>query len=71
MIVLSRLTKTVVFSIGVISILQLGEFLRNSNNAWIENTGMGVSLLAVVLTGVYLYKTTPIIIEEIKLRLKK
>jgi len=62
--------KTVLYSIGVISVIQLGSVFMSSPNVWIGVLGIGISFLGIILTGIFLYTQTPKLIKEFKLRWK-
>lgn len=63
------MTKSVLYSIGIIAVFQVGDVLMSSNNVWIGVAGIGVSVLGLGLTGVFIFKRAPILYKEIKLRL--
>jgi len=60
--------KTVIYSICVISVIQLGSVFMSSSNVWLGVLGIGISILGIILTGIFLYTQTPRLIKEIKLR---
>jgi len=62
--------KTIVYSLGVISVIEFGRFLMVSSNVWLGCVGIVVSLTGIGLTGLFIYKRTPILINEFK-RLQK
>jgi len=63
-----NLIKVVLISLGNISILNFGDTLRHSDNVYAINLGYGVSLIGVIFTGYFIYKVTPIMVKEFKLR---
>ena len=62
--------KTIIYSLGVISVIELGRFLMVSTNIWIGIIGIVVSIVGFGLTGLFVYNRTPVLINEFK-RLRK
>jgi len=63
-----NMVKVVLISLGNISILNFGDTLRHSDNVYAINLGYGVSLIGVIFTGYFVYKVTPVMVKEFKLR---
>jgi len=65
-----NMVKVVLISLGNISILNFGDTFRHSDNVYAINLGYGISLIGVIFTGYFIYKATPIMVKEFKLRWK-
>jgi len=63
-----NMVKVDIKSLGNISILNFGDTLRHSDNVYAINLGYGVSLIGVIFTGYFVYKVTPVMVKEFKLR---
>jgi len=42
----------------------------SSSNVWLGVLGIGISILGMILTGIFLYTQTPKLIKEFRLRWK-